>query len=340
MRILYACPMVSESRKIIAAWLFACCGLVFAMVVIGAITRLTESGLSIAEWKPLMGALPPLNDAEWQRVFEIYQQTPQFQKVNSWMDLAAFKNIFFWEWVHRFLGRLIGLVYALPLLYFWLRGKIPQGYKLKLLIPFILGGMQGAMGWYMVQSGLVDIPTVSHYRLAAHLGLAFLILCVMFWMGLSLIGARREKNAALFVHGCVALTFLIITICWGAFTAGLDGGLIYNETFPKMGGTWIPPEAHQSIIKTPAGVQFAHRWLAIMTLLVVLSFWLRGVLKRGAFPVLHALGFMIMLQAGLGIATLLSGVNITLAVLHQTGALTALMLLVAALHRLNPAKNY
>lgn len=332
--------MVSEERKIIAGWLFACCGLVFAMVVIGAITRLTESGLSIAEWKPLIGALPPLSDAEWNRVFDLYKQTPEFQSKNFWMELHEFKRIFFWEWTHRFLGRLIGLAYALPLLYFWVRKKIPQGYKAKLLVPFILGGLQGVMGWYMVQSGLVDIPAVSHYRLAAHLGLAFLILCVMFWMGLTLIGAKRKPTKPLFIHGYAAFIFLATTICWGAFTAGLDGGLIYNETFPKMGGVWIPQEARQSIVETAAGVQFAHRWLAIATLFVILSFWLHGVLKHEAFPVLHALACIIMLQAGLGIATLLSSVNLPLAVLHQAGALTALMLLVAALHRLNPAKNY
>lgn len=308
------------------------------MVIVGAITRLTESGLSIAEWKPLLGAIPPLNDAEWQRVYDLYRQTPEFQKENFWMEIGDFKKIFFWEWMHRFLGRIIGIVYALPLLYFWVRNKIPGGYKLKLLVPFILGGLQGALGWYMVQSGLVDNPAVSHYRLAAHLGLAFLILCVMLWLGLSVRGTTREKNAALFVHGCVALTFLIVTITWGAFTAGLDGGLIYNETFPKMGGVWMPPEAQQSIIGTPAGVQFLHRWLAMATLLVVLSFWAHGTLKHKAFPALHAIGLMILLQAGLGIATLLSGVNISLAVLHQAGALTVLILMVAALHRLAPVR--
>ncbi|MGB4107874.1 MAG: COX15/CtaA family protein [Alphaproteobacteria bacterium] len=331
--------MAEPAPGSIANWLFACCALVFAMVIVGAVTRLTESGLSIAEWKPLLGTIPPLNDAEWARVFELYQQTPEFQKKNFWMEMDEFKRIFFWEWLHRFLGRIIGIVYALPLVYFWLREKIPEGCKLKLLVPFILGGLQGAMGWYMVQSGLVDIPAVSHYRLAAHLSLAFLILCVMFWLALSLKGATRAPNKPLFMHGCVALAFLIVTITWGAFTAGLDGGLIYNETFPKMGGEWIPPEAQQSILASPAGVQFLHRWLAILTLPLVLSFWAHGAVKRGGFPVLQALGFMILLQAGLGIATLLSGVNLMLAVLHQAGALTVLILTVVALHRLAPAKD-
>ncbi len=331
--------MVFSNPKHIANWLFACCALVFAMVVVGAVTRLTESGLSIAEWKPLMGAIPPLNDSEWSRVFDLYKQTPEFQKKNFWMEMDDFKNIFFWEWAHRFLGCAIGIFYALPLAYFWLRGKIPQGYKFKLLVPFILGGLQGAMGWYMVQSGLVDAPAVSHYRLAAHLALAFLIFCVMLWLGLSLTNAKRERGAALFAHGCVTLVLLIVTIFWGAFTAGLDGGLIYNNSFPLMGDEWIPPEAKQSILSTPAGAQFAHRWLAMTTVVMALSLWAHGTLKHRGFPALQALGFVVVLQMGLGIATLLSGVNITIAVLHQVGALTVLTLLVMILYRLQP-KNY
>lgn len=326
--------MAEPAPQSIANWLFACCALVFAMVIVGAITRLTGSGLSIAEWKPLMGILPPLSDAEWNRVFDLYKETPQFRKVNSWMDLAEFKTIFFWEWVHRFLGRIIGIAYALPLIYFWLRKKIPRGFGGKLLVPFVLGGLQGALGWYMVQSGLVDNPAVSHYRLAAHLALAFLIVVVMLWIALTLLDAKRDSNKPLFLHGCVAMGVLITTIFWGAFTAGLDGGLIYNDTFPMMGDDWVPPEAQQSIFENPAGVQFAHRWLAIITVFAVLSFWAHGIIKNKAFPVLHALGFMIMLQAGLGIATLLTGVSLPLAVLHQAGALTALMLLTASLYRM------
>jgi cytochrome c oxidase assembly protein subunit 15 len=330
---------VSGNNKPLVLWLLTCCALVFAMVIVGAVTRLTESGLSIAEWKPLMGALPPLSGAEWERVFDLYKQTPQFQKVNGWMDLAAFKHIFFWEWVHRFLGRIIGIVYLVPFLYFLLRKKIPHDYKLKLVVPFILGGAQGFLGWYMVKSGLVDVPAVSHYRLAAHLGLAFLILCVMYWLALSLKNAARSPHKILFEHGVIVLLFVLTTICWGAFTAGLDGGLIYNDTFPNMGPTLIPPEAQQSVIDNPAGVQFLHRWLAMSTVLMIWIFWAHAVMKRAAFPALHALAIMSLLQVGLGIATLFSGVSVPIAVTHQAGALTVLLLLVTVLHRLDPRKK-
>jgi cytochrome c oxidase assembly protein subunit 15 len=241
--------------------------------------------------------------------------------------------------VHRFLGRIIGIVYLVPFLYFLLRKKIPQGYKLKLVVPFILGGAQGFLGWYMVKSGLVDVPAVSHYRLAAHLGLAFLILCVMYWLALSLKNAARSPDKILFAHNIIVLLFVLTTICWGAFTAGLDGGLIYNDTFPNMGPTFMPPEAQQSIINNPAGVQFLHRWLAISTVLMIWIFWAHAVMKRAAFPALHALAIMSLLQVGLGIATLFSGVSVPVAVTHQAGALTVLLLLVTVLHRLDPRKK-
>lgn len=327
-------PIIFPDHKPIVLWLLSCCALVFIMVIVGAITRLTESGLSIAEWKPLIGALPPLSDAEWHRVFDLYKQTPEFKQKNFWMDLPAFKNIFFWEWAHRFLGRMIGLAYGLPLIYFWLRKKIPRGYKLKLLVPFLLGGAQGALGWYMVRSGLVDIPAVSHYRLAAHLALAFLIIAAMLWLALSIQGASRTPDRKLFLHTLTVLAAVIAAILWGAFTAGLDGGLIYNDSFPKMGGAWIPPEAYQSLINNPAGVQFTHRWLAIFAAIMGLSLWAHAALKEKTFPAMHALGFMMIVQPALGLATLLSGVSLPLAVLHQAGALTVLMLLISILYRL------
>ncbi|MGB4057826.1 MAG: COX15/CtaA family protein [Alphaproteobacteria bacterium] len=327
----------TQNPKPISLWLFTCCALVFLMVMVGAITRLTESGLSIAEWKPLMGVLPPLNEAEWMRVFDLYKQTPQFQKTNPWMELGDFKTIFFWEWFHRFLGRMIGLAYALPLLFFWIRKQIPQGWTFKLLFPLILGGAQGFMGWYMVKSGLVDIPAVSHYRLAAHLLLALLIYGVMLWLGLSLEQKNKtkpEKN--LFLHAVLTLIFLITTITWGAFTAGLDGGLIYNDNFPKMGTTWIPPEANESILSTPAGAQFLHRWLAMATVIMIFGFWLHATIKRRASPALHALAIMSVIQMGLGIATLFSGVFLPLAVAHQAGALIILTLLLIYAHGIKP----
>ena len=329
-----------ENPSAIAYWLFACCGLVYAMIIVGAITRLTDSGLSMVEWRPLMGALPPMSDGEWTRVFELYKQSPEYMKQNFWMELSDFKTIFFWEWFHRLLGRTIGLVFALPLLFFWVRRIIPQGYNLKLLGVFILGGLQGLMGWYMVKSGLIDQPDVSHYRLAAHLSLAFLIMAVLVWLGLSLKPLERRSDKTLFAHGILTLAVFIMTMFWGAYTAGLDAGLIYNETFPKMGGTWLPDDIYQyepfwiNFFETHGGVQFTHRWLAMGTALMVLGFWGHAALRKNMFPALHMLAAMIFVQFGLGMATLFSKVAIPLAALHQAGAVMVLILLVTCLRQL------
>lgn len=329
----------------VSLWLFVCAGLVFAMVVVGAITRLTDSGLSMVEWRPIMGFLPPMDAVEWNRVFDLYKASPEYQKKHFWMDLSDFKAIFFWEWAHRFLGRVIGLAYGLPLLWFFLRGSIPKPYILPLLGLLVLGGMQGLMGWYMVQSGLVDVPAVSHYRLAAHLSLAFLIFSLLIWFGLS-IGAVQTKvkkvacaGFSMLSHSILVLGLLILTIFWGAYTAGLDAGLVYNESFPKMGGAWIPPTLHQyspfwiNFFENPVGVQFVHRWLAMITVLSVLSFWVRGVMNGDRHWSLHALAIMVLIQMILGITTLLSGVYIPLAVMHQAGALILLGLLVVNMLR-------
>lgn len=315
--------------KQIINWLFFTAFMVFCMAIIGAITRLTESGLSMVEWRPFIGALPPMSEAEWNRVFGLYQQTPEYSAKNMGMSLEEFKNIFFWEWFHRFWGRLIGLVYALPLLYFWIRKKIPNGYKGKLLFALILGGMQGVMGWYMVVSGLVDRPSVSHFRLAAHLGLAFIIFSYLIWLGLSL--KNKNQQTACFClrrHGWTTLFFIAITIIWGAFVAGLDAGLVYN-TWPMMGAHWIPPELQSlaSILLEPVAVQFTHRWIAIVTALVVLTYAYR---VRS-----FALGGMVFLQVGLGIATLLSQVAIPLAALHQAGAFILVGIMIYELRKLH-----
>lgn len=302
------------AHKPIIIWLFTVAAMVLAMAVIGAITRLTESGLSMVEWKPLIGTVPPLNDAEWQRVFDLYKQTPEYQKKNFGMDMADFKQIFFWEWFHRFWGRLIGIAYSLPYLYFLVRKKIPEGYHAKLLVGLILGGLQGVMGWYMVKSGLIDRPSVSHFRLAAHLSLAFIIYSYLLWLAFDLVG--KPKLLGSFCqkrHGWITFAFLGLTIIWGAFVAGLDAGLVYNS-WPKMGPHWIPPEINSlfSIISDPVGVQFIHRWIAILTGIFVFSFaW-----RMKSF----ALGGMVLLQIGLGIVTLLSQVALPLAAMHQFGA--------------------
>ena len=329
----------------LAFWLFSCCFLVAAMIVIGAITRLTDSGLSMVEWRVLMGALPPLNEAEWSRIFDLYKQSPEFVKENSWMNLGDFKTIFFWEWSHRLLGRLIGLVYALPFFWFLMRKKIPGGYRLKLFGLFLLGGTQGLMGWYMVQSGLVDRPDVSHYRLAAHLALALLILALMFRLGLVFRGAPRAPNIALYTHSLVALVFVLLTIFWGALTAGLDAGLVYNESFPKMGGHWIPPDLFNrqplwiNFFENHVAVQFTHRWLAVTTSLIVLSLWGHAAYKKTARVVFNLLGGMVCIQIGLGVSTLLSGIALPLAVAHQSGAVILLLLLIYCLYTTRPAEN-
>ncbi len=332
----------NPNSKPIAYWLFACCGLVYIMIIVGAITRLTDSGLSMVEWRPLMGTLPPLSEEEWSRVFNLYKQSPEYQKQNFWMNIHDFKNIFFWEWFHRFLGRMIGLAYALPLLFFWVKKMIPPGYKLKLLAGLLLGGLQGLMGWYMVKSGLTDMPDVSHYRLAAHLSLAFLIVAVLLWLGLSLRPTNKRPNSALYTHGIIVLGAYILTMFWGAYTAGLDAGLVYNEHFPKMSEHWLPGDINQytpfwiNLFETHGGVQFTHRWLAIGTAIITLSFWLRAVLMKNNFPAINALAIVIIAQVGLGIATLFSKVHLPIAVMHQAGAVLILMLLIISLKKLKP----
>lgn len=333
-----------QSHKDVVAWLFGVCALVFLMVIVGAITRLTDSGLSMVEWRPLLGALPPMNDTEWNRVYELYQASPEFAKKHFWMDLHDFKQIFFWEWFHRFLGRVIGLAFALPLLWFWISKKIPQGYGLKFLGLLILGGLQGLMGWYMVKSGLVDEPYVSHYRLAAHLSLAFLIVALLLWCAFSIRATYGSGNKTLYTHTWSALGILIITIFWGAYTAGLDAGLIYNDSFPKMGGQWIPPDINQyspywiNFFETPSGVQLVHRWLAMLTTITVLSLWFHAI-KSGIKHIgNHALAVMVLVQFTLGIVTLATNVQLHVAVMHQAGALTLLGILVFNLRLYKPTK--
>lgn len=322
----------THPHRTIQNWLYFTAFMVFAMAVIGAITRLTESGLSMVEWKPLIGAIPPLSDAEWERVFALYKATPEFIHKNSWMELADFKEIFFWEWFHRLWGRLIGLVYALPLAWFWIKNQIPQGYKPRLLMLLALGGAQGVMGWFMVMSGLVDRPDVSHFRLAAHLLLAIVIFCSLLWVAFDL--NPKDDPAGTFCqkrHGWATCAVLFVTIMWGAFTAGLDGGLLYN-TWPKMDAHWIPPEVTGlfAVTHDPGAVQFFHRWIAIAA--AGLTLWFAYRRKNIALTV------MVLVQVALGIGTVMSQVNITMAALHQAGALILIGLMIRELHSLRLAK--
>lgn len=330
-----------RARRQISLWLFVCAGMVFVMAVIGAITRLTESGLSMTEWRPLIGALPPFGDAEWNRVFDLYRQTPEYRFVNAGMTLDDFRTIFFWEWLHRLWGRLIGLAFALPFVWFWFWGTVRNlgsGPRLTwaLVGLLVLGGLQGVMGWVMVQSGLVDRPSVSHYRLAAHLGLAFLIFGGLIWVGLTVRSPARKSTATvpggLRFHGWTALCLTAITVIWGAMVAGLDAGLAYN-TFPMMNGALLPAEALTlvpgwlNLFDNTAMVQFVHRWLAIVTALVVLGLALRTQSVPCCRVLATALGLVVLVQVALGITTLLLSVPIALATLHQAGALTLFGLL-------------
>lgn len=333
--------MQNPSARNISNWLFGVAALVFVMIIVGAITRLTESGLSMVEWRPLIGTLPPLNEEAWVRVFELYKQTPEFQKKNFWMGIEDFKRIFFWEWFHRFMGRLIGVAYALPFFYFLLTKKIPDGFKLKLLFLLILGGLQGLLGWYMVQSGLVDRPSVSHYRLSAHLGVALLIFSLLIWNALSIRGIKKNPSPQLYTHAWVTLGFMILTIFWGAYTAGLDAGLVYNE-FPLMGDGIVPPDMWHlqpywiNFFENIPSVQFTHRWLAIMTAGIILTLWGHALYNKNAIWPIHILALLVTIQVGLGIATLLSGVNINLATAHQAGAALLLATMTIILYKTRP----
>lgn len=320
------------ARNQIAAWLLLCCAMVFAMVVVGGVTRLTHSGLSIVEWQPLVGTLPPLNEAQWLEVFHKYQQTPEYQKVNFDMGLDEFKGIFWWEYFHRLLGRSIGAVFLLPFLYFLVRRKIEWSLAPRLAGIFILGGLQGALGWYMVASGLVDDPRVSQYRLTAHLGMAFIIYAAMLWVALGLLSptsSRPEGARALgrFSLGLSGLIFLMVLS--GGFVAGIRAGLAYN-TFPLMNGHWIPPEIfmvepwYANFFENMATVQFDHRLIAWLLAFLVPWFWLRA--RRVTLPArtrlaIHLLLMMLAVQITLGISTLLLVVPVSLAAAHQAGAL-------------------
>jgi cytochrome c oxidase assembly protein subunit 15 len=315
-----------KQNKQIATWLLVCCGLVFVMIVLGGVTRLTGSGLSMADWRPMMGWLPPIGDAEWQRVFEIYQQTPEFLKVNSHMDVNEFKGIFWLEYLHRLLGRTIGVVFLVPLLVFLARGYIGLREMPKYLLMFVLGGLQGVLGWYMVKSGLVDNPHVSQYRLTAHLLAALLIYAFMFWVAMSLLFTQRQGIRHPWFGKSVMLIALIsITIISGGFVAGLKAGEIYN-TFPLMGAHWVPPGLSaldplwRNFTENMTTVQFNHRLLAITTFVVIAVFWWRGRkagMPQRSGPAVNALLHTAVLQVILGISTLLLSVPLVLAAAHQ-----------------------
>ncbi|MDH3580504.1 MAG: COX15/CtaA family protein [Hyphomicrobiales bacterium] len=331
-------------------WLYALCLLIFAMIIVGGATRLTDSGLSITEWKPILGIIPPLNDIDWQDAFAKYKQIPEYRLVNKGMSLAEFKFIFWWEWAHRFLGRMIGFAFLLPFLFFWLTGRIEKGLISKLIVMFVLGGLQGALGWYMVASGLVDRVDVSQYRLAAHLSAAILIIGYIFWVALSLRPARAGPSEAgrglvLSAVGLTALVFLQIAL--GAFVAGLDAGMGYN-TWPLMDGALVPGGLgamapwYANLFENALTVQFNHRVAAYAVLVWTLLHTWRVIMRAGEGPFAVSAGVMtlaVLLQVGLGIWTLLAQVPVGLALLHQGGAVLVLAIALIHLHQLARAQG-
>jgi cytochrome c oxidase assembly protein subunit 15 len=313
----------------IARWLFAVASLVGLIVVVGGITRLTESGLSITEWKPVTGVLPPLSEAQWQAEFAAYQRIPQFTEVNgpAGMTLADYKFIYFWEWIHRLLARLVGVVFAVPLAWFWLRGRIPQGYKLRLLGLLALGGMQGVIGWWMVTSGLSQDVKVSHLRLATHLMVALVTLAALVWTALDMRSLAKDRpRSRLSGFGAGVLAALAVQLAYGALVAGLRAGHVAAD-WPLMQGKLVPAGidwsqgALHAFTGDPYLVHFIHRWWAwvVVGLLVVLC---RNLRRAGERPASIAIHSAFGLQILLGIATVMSGIELWLAVLHQlTGAL-------------------
>lgn len=336
-----------RSERAIAYWLLLCCAMIFVMVVIGGITRLTLSGLSITEWQPITGIVPPLSEAAWLAEFEKYRQIPQYKLLNHGMSLAEFKTIFFWEYLHRLWGRLIGIVYALPLLYFVIRRQIPRRLIVPLSGIFLLGFAQGALGWYMVKSGLADRISVSQYRLVAHLGLALVIYGLTLWIALGLLrkpspaqGASVSGGWRRAAEGVIGL--LALTIAAGGFVAGLHAGLTYN-TFPLMDGRFVPAGYAQlqpfvlNWFENIAAVQFNHRLLAMVTVAAVVLLWLAGRranLPRPARLALHLLLAVVVLQFALGVATLLLVVPVSLGTAHQAGAVVLLTAAIVFRHAL------
>jgi heme a synthase len=348
----------TSDRRPIAGWLLLCCAMIFVMVVIGGITRLTLSGLSITEWQPVTGILPPLSPAAWAAEFEKYRHIPQYRLVNYGMSLDQFKTIYLWEYVHRLWGRLIGFAYALPFFYFVARGRLPRRLLMPLSGILLLGFLEGGLGWYMVESGLAERVEVSQYRLVAHLVLALSIYAVTLWIALGILTAERPitptlspgggagvsgrwRRAAEAVLGLVALTILA-----GGFVAGLNAGLIYN-TFPLMDGSLVPEGYAQlqpfmrNWFENVAAVQFDHRLLATTTAAAVLLLWLAGwraALPRSVRLGLHALFAAAALQFALGVATLLLIVPIPLAAAHQAGAVLLLTTAIVFRHSLRRGK--
>lgn len=335
---------MKKDNKRVIYWLLTGCILIFIMVIVGGITRLTHSGLSISNYKLISGTIPPMNEVEWQDAFELYKQYPEYQKLNYNFTLEDFKDIYFWEWLHRVLGRLIGIVFIIPFLYFLITKQLTKSTIKKAIILLFMGGFQGFLGWYMVKSGLVDRPDVSHYRLAAHLTTAFLTFAYTFWVALDLIFPKRkdiEKPFRNFIR--IGLVVLIIQIIYGAFVAGLDAGWIHNH-WPMMSEGKFMHETvyieqnplYKNLIEGKSGVQFVHRILAYIVVIFIIIIWRKSkqlILSKYQLAGVTSLLIMVGIQFLLGVFTILLQVPVWLGVAHQVGAFLLLSTMIFTLHR-------
>ena len=335
--------MKKDNKKVIY-WLLTGCALIFIMVVVGGITRLTHSGLSISNYKLISGTIPPMNDAEWEAAFDLYKQYPEYQKLNNQFSIQDFKDIYFWEWIHRVIGRFIGLVFLLPFIYFLITKQLTKPTIKKALFLLGLGSLQGFLGWYMVKSGLVDNPDVSHYRLAAHLTTAFITFAATFWVALDLMfPPRKEINVALRNLIRWSLAVLLLQIIYGAFVAGLDAGFIHNH-WPMMSeGKFIHDTVYteqipvyKNFIEGKSGVQFVHRILAFIVVGFIVSIFIKS--KKRSLTLNQKKGvnyllIMVGIQFLLGVFTILLQVPVWLGVVHQVGAFFLLSAMTFTLHR-------
>ena len=325
---------LQRSSDWVRVWLVIVCLVLVAMIMVGGATRLTHSGLSMVDWKPLSGVIPPITPLEWEAEFNQYKQFPEYQKLNQNMNLEEFKGIFYWEYGHRVLGRFIGLIFFVPFVFFWLTRSVERKYLPRLVGALVLGGSQGLMGWYMVKSGLVDVPRVSHYRLAAHLSLAMLILCYLFWLILDLSSTGREKIAPLLKNLITGFVILLsLQIIYGAFTAGLRAGLGFN-TYPLMGQQLLADAATTitpfwvNFFENGAMVQFIHRWLGFMVLLSISAVFFVALSQTRSHRVNQAVAWvlgLVVMQFLLGGLTLINYVPLYLALAHQVFACLVLL---------------
>ncbi len=326
----------------VAVWLLIVCALIYMVIAIGGYTRLSGSGLSMVDWKPVTGVLPPLTQSQWQTEFDTYKQFPEYRYVNQDMTLDGFKTIFWVEYLHRVAGRLVALVFLLPLLYFWIRGYLSGAMRLRLVVVFMVGGLQGLLGWYMVKSGLVSDPSVSQYRLTAHLGLAVLLYSYILWLALSLLVRKPDSGTTcpprLLATAVICVGLVAVMLFSGGFMAGTHAGFIFN-TFPQMNGEWIPDQIFSltpfwlNLLENTVAIQFFHRWMAVVTITAVVILWLqRFTIRRSALKVvLDVVLAVVLIQFMMGVATLISQVELPIALIHQSGSVLLLTCLIAVL---------